>query len=49
MILNWRISVLSGKGLIIRREVIDKTTGCGIKLNLGVLFMEELNFLVTFQ
>ena len=37
---------LSGKGLIIRREVIEKTAGCGIKLNLGVLFMEELNFWV---
>jgi len=35
---------LSGKGLIIRREVIEETTGCGIKLNLGVLFMEKLNF-----
>ncbi len=35
---------LCGKGLITRREVIEETTGCGIKLNLGVLFMEELNF-----
>jgi hypothetical protein len=37
---------LSGKGLIIRREVIEETTGCGIKLNLAVLFMQKLNFWV---
>ncbi len=33
---------LSGKGLIICRDVIDETTGCGIKLNLAVQFMEKL-------
>ncbi len=33
---------LSGKGLIICREVIEETTGCGIKLNLAVQFMEKL-------
>jgi hypothetical protein len=33
---------LSGKGLIICREVIEETTGCGIKLNLAVQFVEKL-------
>ena len=33
---------LSGKGLIICREVIEETTGCCIKLNLTVQFMEKL-------
>jgi hypothetical protein len=33
---------LSGKGLIICREVIEETTGCGIKLNLTVQFVEKL-------
>ena len=33
---------LSGKGLIICREVIEETTGCCIKLNLAVQFMEKL-------
>ena len=33
---------LSGKGLIICREVIEETTGCGIKLNIAVQFMEKL-------
>ena len=38
---------LSGKGLIIRREVKkEESTGCGIKLNLTVLFMQKLNFWV---
>ncbi len=37
---------LSGKGLITRREVIEESTGCGIKLNLTVLFMQKLNFWV---
>jgi hypothetical protein len=37
---------LSGKGLITRREVIEETTDCGIKLNLTVLFMQRLNFWV---
>ncbi len=33
---------LSGKGLIICREVIEETTGSGIKLNLSVKFVEKL-------
>ena len=37
---------LSGKGLIICREVIEETTGCGIKLNIAVQFKEKLNFWV---
>ncbi len=37
---------LSGKGLIICREVIGKTTRCGIKLNIAVQFKEKLNFWV---
>ena len=37
---------LSGKGLIICREVIEKTTGCDIKLNIAVQFMGKLNFWV---
>ncbi len=37
---------LSGKGLITCREVIEETTGCGIKLNLAVQFTEKLNFWV---
>lgn len=37
---------LSGKGLIISREVIEKTTDCGIKLNIAVQFKEKLNFWV---
>ena len=37
---------LSGKGLIICREVIEETTGCGIKLNIAVQFTEKLNFWV---
>jgi hypothetical protein len=38
--------LLSGKGLIICREVIEETTGCGIKLHLAVQFIEKLNFWV---
>ncbi len=37
---------ISGKGLIICREVIEKTTGCDIKLNIAVQFMGKLNFWV---
>ena len=37
---------LNGKGLIIRREVIEETTGGGIKLNLTVRFMKKLDFWV---
>ncbi len=37
---------LSGKGLIICREVIWKTTGCGIKLNITVQFTKKLDFWV---
>ena len=37
---------LSGKGLIIRREVKEESTGCGTKLNLTVLFMQKLNYWV---
>ncbi len=37
---------LSGKGLIICREVIEETTGCGIKLNISIQFKEKLNFWV---
>ncbi len=37
---------LSGKGFIICREVIEKTTRCGIKLNIAVQFTEKLNFWV---
>ena len=37
---------LSGKGLITRREVIEETTGGGIKLNLTVRFIQKLNFWV---
>ncbi len=37
---------LNGKGLITRREVIEETTGCGIKLNLTLLFMQKLSFWV---
>jgi hypothetical protein len=33
---------LSGKGLIVCREVKEETTGCGIKLNIAVQFMEKL-------
>ncbi len=33
---------LSGKGLIICREVIEETTGCGIRLNLAVQFVGKL-------
>jgi len=34
---------LSGKGLIVCREVKEETTGCGIKLNIAVQFKEKLN------
>jgi hypothetical protein len=37
---------LNGKGLIIYREVIEETTGCGIKLNIAVQFTKKLNFWV---
>jgi hypothetical protein len=37
---------LSGKGLIICREVIEGNIGCGIKLNIAVQFKEKLNFWV---
>ena len=37
---------LCGKGLITRREVIEEANGCGIKLNLTVLFTQKLNFWV---
>ncbi len=37
---------LCGKGLITRREVIEETTGCGIKLIVTVLFMQKLSFWV---
>ncbi len=37
---------LSGKGLIICREVIEETTRCGIKLNIAVQFKEKLDFWV---
>ncbi len=37
---------LSGKGLIICREVVEEITGCGIKLNIAVQFKEKLNFWV---
>ncbi|GAX60627.1 2,3-bisphosphoglycerate-dependent phosphoglycerate mutase [Candidatus Scalindua japonica] len=37
---------LSGKGVIISREVIEKTTGCRVKLNIAVQFKEKLNFWV---
>ena len=37
---------LSGKGLIARREVMEETTDCGIKLNLTVLFIQKLNYWV---
>ncbi len=33
---------LSGKGLIVCREVKEETTGCGIKSNIAVQFMEKL-------
>ncbi len=34
---------LSGKGLIICREVIEGNIGCGIKLNIAVQFTKRLN------
>ncbi len=34
---------LSGKGLIVCREVIDEPTRWGIKLNIAVQFMKALN------
>ena len=37
---------LSGKGLIVSREVIDESTDCGIRLNIAVQFKEKLNFWV---
>jgi len=37
---------LSGKGLIICREVIEEITGCGIKLSIAVQFTRKLNFWV---
>ena len=37
---------LSGKGLIVCREVVEEITGCGIKLNIAVQFKEKLNFWV---
>lgn len=37
---------LSGKGIIISREVKEKTTDCGVKLNIAVQFKEKLNFWV---
>ena len=37
---------LCGKGLITRREVLEETTGCNIKLNLTVLFIRTPNFWV---
>ena len=37
---------LSGKGLIICREVIKKTTGCGTKLSIAVQFTKKLSFWV---
>ncbi len=45
---------LSGKGLIICREVIDESTRCGVKLNIAVQFTKtlstkNLNFWVPFN
>jgi hypothetical protein len=37
---------LSGKGLIISREVVGEATGSGVKLNIAVQFKEKLNFWV---
>ncbi|MBC8549378.1 MAG: hypothetical protein H8D23_06975 [Candidatus Brocadiales bacterium] len=37
---------LSGKGLIISREVVEEATDCGVKLNIAVQFKEKLNFWV---
>ncbi len=37
---------LSGKGLVVSREVIDESTDCGIRLNIAVQFKEKLNFWV---
>lgn len=37
---------LSGKGLIICREVIEETIDCRMKLNIAVQFIEKLNFWV---
>ncbi len=34
---------LSGKGLIVYREIIEETTRCGIKLNISVQFTKALN------
>ena len=33
---------LSGKGLIVCREVVEEIAGCGIKLNIVVQFVEKL-------
>ena len=37
---------LSGKGLIISREIIEEATDCGVKLSIAVQFKEKLNFWV---
>ncbi len=37
---------LSGKGMVVSREVIEETTDCGVRLNIAVQFKEKLNFWV---
>ena len=37
---------LSGKGLIVSREIVEETTDCGIRLNIAVQFKEKLNLWV---
>jgi len=37
---------LSGKGLVVSREVVEEATDCGIRLSIAVQFKEKLNFWV---
>ncbi|MDP6923214.1 MAG: hypothetical protein R2568_10065 [Candidatus Scalindua sp.] len=37
---------LSGKGLVVSREVVEEVTDLGIRLNIAVQFKEKLNFWV---
>ena len=43
---NVKKHCLRGKGLIICRDVIEETTGCGTKLDIAVQFKEKLSFWV---
>ncbi len=40
---------LSGKGLIVTREIVEETANCGVRLNIAVQFKEKLNFWVPYN